>query len=94
MEQLIALLGIATVIVAVLVKVIGLPDQIKKNYKRKSTEGLSVVFYLLGLLSYILWTAYGLLKADYVVAIGQGVGVITMGIIAYQIWTYRGNNES
>ncbi len=79
-----------TVVVAILVKVIGLPDQIRKNHSRKSTEGLSAAFFLMGLLSYVLWTTYGLLQKDWVVALGQGAGVLTMGIIAYQIWLYRG----
>lgn len=86
---LIGAIGVATTIVAILVKVVGLPDQVIKNHKRKSTEGLSVPFFLLGLLSYILWTTYGLLKGDMVVALGQGIGVLTMGVIAYQIWLYR-----
>lgn len=86
---LIGVIGTATTIVAVLVKFVGLPDQVIKNYKRKSTEGLSVPFFLLGLLSYALWTFYGILKGDKVVALGQGAGVLTMGVIAYQIWLYR-----
>lgn len=86
---LIGVIGTATTIIAVLVKFVGLPDQVIKNYKRKSTEGLSVPFFLLGLLSYALWTFYGILKGDKVVALGQGAGVLTMGVIAYQIWLYR-----
>lgn len=86
---LIGIIGTTTTIVAILVKFVGLPDQVIKNYKRKSTEGLSVPFFLLGLLSYALWTFYGILKGDMVVALGQGAGVLTMGIIAYQIWIYR-----
>lgn len=86
---LVGVIGTATTIVAVLVKFVGLPDQVIKNYKRKSTEGLSVPFFLLGLLSYALWTFYGILKGDAVVALGQGAGVLTMGVIAYQIWLYR-----
>ena len=93
MSTLVAILGIMTVVVAILVKFVGLPDQVRKNYKRKSTEGLSVPFFLLGLLSYFLWTLYGLITNDVVVALGQGAGVVTMGIIAYQIWLYRGEKK-
>lgn len=85
MELFIAIIGVVTIAVAVLVKVIGLPDQIRKNYKRKSTEGLSTVFVLMGLLSYVLWTLYGALKHDWVVVWGQGVGMVAMGIIAWQV---------
>jgi uncharacterized protein with PQ loop repeat len=87
--ELITIVGILTTIVAILVKVLGLPDQIRKNHLRKSTEGLSVLFFGLGFLSYALWTFYGVLKGDWVLILGQGVGVITMGIIAVQIYRYR-----
>lgn len=33
-----------TVTIAILVKIIGLPDQVRKNYVRKSTEGVSPLF--------------------------------------------------
>lgn len=85
-----AVLGFVTAAVSILVKIIGLPDQIRKNHNRKSTEGLSVPFFLLGFFAYFLWTLYGFLKEDWVVFFGQGIGMITMGIIAYQIWIYRG----
>lgn len=87
----IAIVGFITAAVSILVKVVGLPDQIRKNYQRKSTKGLSVAFFVIGFFSYLLWTIYGFMKRDWVVFYGQGFGMITMGIIAYQIWIYRGN---
>ena len=87
--ELITFVGVITTIVAILVKVIGLPDQIRKNHSRKSTEGLSVVFFGLGFLSYFLWTLYGGLKGDWVLILGQGAGMVTMGIIAFPIYFYR-----
>lgn len=92
-EELIVVVGASTIVVSVLVKIVGLPDQIRKNHKRRSTEGLSLYFFLLGFLSYVLWTIYGILKQDWVVMLGQGAGVITMGIITYQIWMYRGSKS-
>ena len=92
--SLIGILGFLTAAVSILVKVIGLPDQIKKNHKRKSTSGLSVSFFLLGFVSYTLWTVYGLLKKDWVVFFGQSFGMLAMGIIAYQIWIYRDKDEN
>lgn len=86
-----AILGFMTAAVSILVKAIGLPDQIRKNHKRKSTQGLSVAFFALSFFAYLLWTIYGYAKGDWVVFYGQGFGMITMGIIAYQIWIYRGN---
>jgi hypothetical protein len=38
--SLAVIVGAATVIVGILVKLLGFPDQFLKNYQRKSTEGL------------------------------------------------------
>ena len=83
------LVGILTTIVAILVKVVGLPDQIKKIYKRKSTKGISTVFFLLAFVSYLLWTIHGFFQKDNVLIIGQGAGMITTAIILAQIFIYR-----
>jgi len=84
-----AIVGAATVFVGVLVKLLGFPDQFLKNHKRKSTEGLSSVFFLLAFLSYALWTLHGYLQKDWVLIIGQGAGVLTTGAIVYQIIVYK-----
>jgi uncharacterized protein with PQ loop repeat len=78
-----------TLIIGILVKVIGFPDQFYRNYKRKSTEGLSTIFMLLTLLAYILWTIHGILQKDWVLIIGQGIGIITTGLIVIQIYYYK-----
>lgn len=91
--NIVVILGALTVFISILVKIVGLPDQIRVNRKRKSTSGLSSLFIVLGLLSYILWTSYGLVKKDWVVVMGQGIGVITMGIITFQMWIYRGSKS-
>lgn len=83
------LVGLLTTIVAILVKVVGLPDQIKKIYKRKSTEGISTVFFILAFISYLLWTIHGFFQKDNVLIIGQGAGMITTAIILGQIFIYR-----
>lgn len=83
------IIGLLTTILSVLIKVIGFPDQIKKNYKRKSTEGLSSTFYILSFITYMLWTLHGVLQKDWVVILGQGLGIITTGIIVYQIFLYK-----
>ena len=66
-----SIVGFLTTTVAILVKVIGLPDQIKKIYKRKSTEGISTVFFLLAFVSYLLWTIHGYFPKDHAFIIGQ-----------------------
>jgi uncharacterized protein with PQ loop repeat len=82
-------IGFLTTVLSILVKIIGFPDQIRKNYMRKSTEGVSTTFYILSFLVYILWTLHGILAKDWVVILGQGLGIITTGVIVYQIFVYR-----
>ena len=84
-----SIVGVLTVTIGVLVKVIGFPDQFRLNFKRKSTEGLSTLFYFLAFISYILWTFHGFLQNDWVLIIGQGVGIVTTGMIVAQIVIYR-----
>jgi lipid-A-disaccharide synthase-like uncharacterized protein len=92
-STLVGIVGTCTVVASVFVKFIGLPDQFRKNHKRKSTHGLSTAFIATSVLAYSLWTAYGILKKDWVVVLGQGAGVLTTGAILYQIWQYRGSEE-
>lgn len=87
--SLVWIVGTLTVIVSILSKVIGFPDQMRKNYLRKSTEGVSSALMVLLLVSYALWTLYGFLIGDWVVIAGMGVGIITTGIIIFQIIAYR-----
>ena len=84
-----SVIGVLTVTVGLLVKLLGFPDQFFKNYRRKSTEGLSSIFYILAFVSYMLWAIHGLIQGDWVVIIGQGAGVVTTGAIVYQLMIYR-----
>lgn len=84
-----AIIGFLTAAIAILVKVIGLPDQIRQNLARKSTKGLSSIFITLAFISYGMWTLHGVLQKDNVLIIGQGVGLLTTGIVLYQIFLYR-----
>lgn len=84
-----AIIGTLTVIVSLLAKVLGQPAQIRKNFKRKSTEGLSTMMIVIAWSSYLLWTIHGILKQDWVLIFGQSLGVLTMGIVLTQIIIYR-----
>lgn len=81
--------GALTLLIGILVKVISLPAQIRKNYKQKSTTGLSSWFMILSFIAYSLWTLHGILQKDVVLVLGQGLGIITTGIILVQFYTYR-----
>jgi len=83
------IVGVLTTILSIVIKIVGFPDQMVKNFKRKSTEGISTTFYVLSVITYVVWTIYGLLRSDIVVVISQALGIVTTGIIVYQIFIYR-----
>lgn len=87
------LVNILTTIFSVGVKVVGLPDQIKSNYTRKSTNGLSGRFVMSAFVSYVLWTIHGFFRHDWSLIIGQGLGVLTTGVIVIQIFMYREQSQ-
>jgi uncharacterized protein with PQ loop repeat len=87
--SLAAIIGILTIVFGIMVKIVGFPAQMKTNYQRRSTKGLSTTFMALSFVTYALWTLHGILQKDPVVYIGQGIGIITTGAILYQIWLYR-----
>ena len=87
-----AIVGFLTVGLGVLVKLVGFPDQMRRNYKSKSTKGLSTAFISLSFLAYSMWTLHGILVKDMVVVVGQGLGIITTGAILVQIYIYRKSN--
>jgi uncharacterized protein with PQ loop repeat len=85
-----AIVALLTTILSVIVKIVGFPDQIRSNYAHKSTTGLSGWFVVSAFLSYVMWTVHGFLAHDRSLIIGQGLGVLTSGVIVGQIFLYRG----
>lgn len=92
---LIPVVGTIVAMLSVSSKLIGAPDQIRKNFKRKSTEGLSFLFYGFSFITYFFWALYGALREDWVVFLAHGfLGCITTGIILYQFFTYRNRKNN
>ena len=87
------IIGLLVIVMAILVKGIGYPDQIRKNYKRKSTYGLSTIHYIFAFLAYSLWVLHGINQKDTVLIIGQTAGVIVTGLVLFQIILYRKNHN-
>jgi len=85
------LIGSAAVIMGLIVACIGLPIQIFKNFKQKSTGGLSLSLWTLGLLNGLLWLSYGLIKyqIDWYIVIANIPGVFFTLIILLQFYYYR-----
>ena len=82
-------IGVSTVVVSLMIKLIGEPDQILRNYRRRSTSGISPLLYVLSLVVYILWVIHGLIRSDVYIVIAQSAGVLTSAIILAQMWIYR-----
>lgn len=56
--SLIGVVGALTIFFGILVKNIGIPDQIRQTFRRKSTEGVSLANQSVGLLAYFFWTFF------------------------------------
>ncbi len=92
---LIPIVGVIVAILSVASKVVGQPDQIRKNWQRKSTEGISFIFYFFSFVTYFFWAIYGALREDWVVFLAHGtLGCIMTGIILWQFLIYRKNKVS
>lgn len=87
--EIINILGNNAVFAGLLGVVIGLVTQIIKNWKRKSTEGLSFWWVFLAGYSYFSWLIYGIFKRDIFLTIPQTLGSFCMVIILFQFWIYR-----
>ena len=67
----------------------GLPMQIVKNYKSKSTQELSTFFFTISFFSYICWCLYGIAKGDWFLIVPGFAGIPLAFTILFQIWYYR-----
>jgi multidrug resistance efflux pump len=50
---------------------------------------MSVSLWVLSLVSYVCWTAHGLLRGDWVLVSAQVLGVVLSAAILAQAWWYR-----
>lgn len=84
---------IATVVLSLLVTGLGLTSQVRKNYSRKSVEGLSAFYFILLAVSYSFWSVYGMLQRDIVLIIPMTLGMVMSWIVVAQCWLYRKENR-
>ena len=70
---------------------IGLPAQVRKNAREKSTGGLSKFMYVLSFLTFSIWVVYGLVKAprDWFIIASNFPGAVFVASILYQFRAYR-----
>lgn len=80
---------ITTVILSLLVTGLGLTSQARKNYSRKSVEGLSSFYFTLLAISYTFWSLYGVLLQDIVLIIPMTLGTFMSWTVVIQCWLYK-----
>lgn len=87
------IIGILTVVTSLAVKIIGYPTQIMKVHKSKNADNLSITLATISFITYICWTIHGIIKQDFVVIAGQSLGIVTSGILLFQILKYRNHKN-
>lgn len=80
---------ILTVVLSLAVTGLGLTAQVRKNYLRKSTEGLSLFYFLLLAVSYTCWSVYGFTQQDLVLIIPMTLGTLMSWLVTFQFALYR-----
>lgn len=72
--------------------IIGIVVQVIKNYRHKSTQGLSTFFMSVATATFFCWGIYGVLKNDLYLIIYHPVAFAVNTVIIIQIVIYRKNN--
>jgi uncharacterized protein with PQ loop repeat len=69
----------------------GLPVQFYKNYKSKSTEGLSRSMVTMMFLTFLSWVIYAAMKSppDYYIMVCNFIGAVGAFFMLIQFWVYR-----
>lgn len=88
-----AIISTLTLVSTLSVKLIGFPNQIQKVRKAGHIEGVSVLYFVLGFITYSLWTIHGIVKQDTTVILGQGMGVIASGILLIVLYITAKNGK-
>ena len=84
------ILGFVATTTGITVASVGLPMQLLKNFKRKSVEGLSLVFWVLAYINGWCWVAYASAKIqpDYFLIIANIPGLFFLTILFIQFYIY------
>lgn len=83
------LLGSLAMVASLALAVVGLPQQVLVNYRRKSCEGLSAPLVCSVVCTYGLWSAYGWVKPDIFLGISQSLGLVFALALLIQLLYYR-----
>ena len=83
------IISVGTAISTIAVKLVGYPSQIRKILISRSVANLSVTHFTISFVTYLLWTLHGINQQDWVVIVGQGLGIVTSGILMGLILVVR-----
>jgi len=77
--------------VTLIYTVLGLPLQIQKNRRNRSTAGLSLFMSVLLLCTFSVWVVYGMVKHphDWYIVASNFPGALCVSVLLYQFWKYR-----
>ena len=82
------IIGYLASFITIVYTAIGLPNQIVKNYRLKSIEGLSLFLFVTLFFTFTSWVIYGILKPDWFIGVPNALGGLCTFIIICQILYY------
>jgi uncharacterized protein with PQ loop repeat len=83
------IIGIFTILLSLVVTGIGLTSQVRKNKSRKSTDGLSLFYFIILAISYTFWVIYGITLKDLVLIIPMSIGAVMSWVVVAQFYIYK-----
>ena len=86
MIQFVGYMALAT---SLILTCIGLPSQIRVNYRRKSCDGLDRLMFSIVTCAYLIWAIYGFMKNDWFIVFANIPGVIFSLVVLYQMRLYK-----
>lgn len=87
------IVGIITVTLSLIVTGLGLTSQVRKNYSRKSMEGLSFFYFFVLAISYSFWVIYGVVSKDLVLILPMSIGSIMSWVVVIQFFVYKNSKN-
>ena len=87
----IEILGWFALVVSVIYTSFGLPVQIVKNHKNRSTEGLSFWMFFMMFITYLSWVLYAFAHTppDWFIIVPNFIGIVGDLFIMGQFFIYR-----
>ena len=84
------IVGWTACVITTVYTALGLPTQVLKNHKQRSTAGLSLPMMSMSFCTFTSWVIYGLIKPepDWPVVISNSPGVLFIGLILVQFFVY------